>query len=355
MLDAPPGGRTVKRTKPPIRATIRTVATDAGVSVAAVSKVLRQAYGVSPELRAKVQASVAKLGYRPRPAARAMRGLTYTLGVVLPDIFNPFFSDIFAGLNTALERTQYRALFGISQSAHAIEEAVVELILDWQMDGVILVGPRLSAKEVAEIGKRIPTAVIAHHEPDAANFDTVNNDDRLSARLVVEHLLATGRKKIAFLGLDLGHLGDVSVISQREAGYRAAMDEAGLSKHEHVAFSGQTSRDIQLAAKHLLTSADRTEAIFCWTDFVAFEVLSVAKELGIDVPGELAVVGHDNTRSCELAQNSLTSVDQSGQVLGLQAARLLIERIKGRVQAEHFVIKPRLVVRGSSQRAQTGP
>src|SRR6478752_8205216 len=95
------------------RVTIKTVAADAGVSVAAVSKVLRDAYGVSDSLRARVQASMEKLGYRPHAAARGMRGQTYTLGVILPDIHNPFFSDIVAGINTALERTQYQTMFGI--------------------------------------------------------------------------------------------------------------------------------------------------------------------------------------------------------------------------------------------------
>lgn len=85
------------------RVTIKTVAADAGVSVAAVSKVLRDAYGVSATLRSKVQASIEKLGYRPHAAARGMRGQTYTLGFILPDIHNPFFTDIVAGVNTALE------------------------------------------------------------------------------------------------------------------------------------------------------------------------------------------------------------------------------------------------------------
>ena len=82
----------------------------------------------------------------------------------------------------------------------------------------------------------------------------------------------------------------------------------------------------------MLTSRGRPDAIFCWTDFIALEVLSIARELGLSVPGNLAVVGYDNTSYCDLAQNALTSIDQSAQVLGLQAARLHIERIKGRRQ-----------------------
>ena len=106
---------------------------------------------------------------------------------------------------------------------------------------------------------------------------------------------------------------------------------------------------MQIAARHLLQGREPPEAIFCWTDFIALEVLSVAHEMGLSVPGDLAIVGYDNTHYCDLAQNALTSIDQSGQVLGLQAARLLVERIKGRSKAEHFVVTPRLVVRGSSQ------
>src|SRR5262249_1613816 len=129
--------------KRPDRVTIRAVAADAGVSVAAVSKVLREAYGVSAELRSRGNASVAKLSYRPHAAARGMRGQTYTLGVLFPDIRNPFFTDILAGVNAALERTQYQPLLGISQSTAAIEIALVDAMIDRQMDGIIVVGPRL--------------------------------------------------------------------------------------------------------------------------------------------------------------------------------------------------------------------
>src|SRR5260221_4283600 len=176
--------------KPNGRVTIRTVAADAGVSIAAVSKVLNLGRGVSPELRSRVEASMAKLGFRPRAAARAMRGRTFTIGVLLPDIRNPFFSDVLAGVNSALERTQYQTLLGISQ-LHTIEMVLVDTMIDWQMDGLILVAPRMAPREVAGIATRVPTVIIGHHEPSATTFDTVNNDDRLGATLVVRHLAET--------------------------------------------------------------------------------------------------------------------------------------------------------------------
>lgn len=329
------------------RLTIRDVAEDAGVSAAAVSKVLRDAYGVSSALRAKVEASVKKLGYRPHAAARGMRGQTYTLGVLLPDLRNPFFADIMAGVNEALKRTQYQPLLGSGESAPTTERALVDAMMDRQMDGLILVAPRIDPAELEKIADHVPMVAIGLHVPQAVSFDTVNNDDAVGGQLAVRHLHDAGYRNIACLSLDhAGPYGEVT--THRETGYRQAMSDLGLSQRVRVVHTSQTAREIQMTTRHLLSSRQRPEAIFCWTDFVALEVLSVARELDLSVPGDLAVVGYDNTSYCDLAQNALTSIDQSGQVLGLQAARLLIERIKGRTTAEHLVVTPRLVARASS-------
>ncbi|SFV31654.1 LacI family transcriptional regulator [Devosia crocina] len=325
------------------RITIRDVASDAGVSVAAVSKVLRDAYGVSEALRAKVQASMDKLNYRPLASARGLRGRTYTLGLVFPDLRNPFFADIFAGVNAALERTRYQAMQGISTSASALVEAMI----DRQMDGLILVGPNENNERLNDIAKRTPLVVIGHHDIDGAKFDAVNNDDQLGARLAVRHLCQNGHSKIAMLSLS----APVStVINQRELGYRLEMTEQGLGGAINILRAPQVLRDVQLTIRKLLESKDKPDAIFCWTDLMAFEAISVATELGLSIPDDLAVVGYDNTIFCDFSQNRLTSIDQSGEVLGLQATRLLIERIDGRMQPDHFVVTPRVVARASSAR-----
>lgn len=332
------------------RATIREVAEDAGVSVAAVSKVLREAYGVSETLRDKVRASMNKLNYRPLASARGMRGQTYTLGLILPDIRNPFFADILSGVNTALERTQYQAMLGISQSAAVTEEALVESMIDRQMDGLILIGTTEDQATLTSIAERKPLVTVGHHASTQL-FDTVNNDDQLGARLVVRHLAANGFRKIAMLSLISA---SSTLIAERELGYRREMIEQGLGEHINVVRSGQTLREVQVTAHRLLENPERPEALFCWTDFIALEVISVATEMGMAVPQDLAVVGYDNTMFCDFAQNSLTSIDQSGELLGLQSARLLIERIRGRSEAEHFVVKPRIVARNSSRPRAVG-
>jgi DNA-binding LacI/PurR family transcriptional regulator len=335
------------------RVTIKTVATDAGVSVAAVSKVLRDAYGVSEGLRARVQASMQKLAYRPRTAARGMRGQTYTLGVLLPDLRNPFFADILAGVNQALERTQYQPLLGVSQSTEPMEMALIDAMLDRQMDGLLMIGPRMPLSAVEAVAHRIPTAIVGYHLK-ADYLDTANNDDVAGARLVVRHLAEGGYRRITMLTLALPP-NEVVVTFRREHGYREAMKDCGLGEHINIVAADQTAREVQTTVRHILQSRHRPEALFCWTDIVALQALSVARELGLSVPEDLAIVGYDNTSYCDLAQNSLTSVDQSGQVLGLQAARLLVERIKGREQGEHFVVSPRLVARDSSRAMGDSP
>jgi len=229
-----------------------------------------------------------------------------------------------------------------------VEQSLVDSMMDRQMDGVILIGPRLTRQAIDSLAHRIPLTMIAHHKPSAESYDTVNDDDVHGAELVVQHLIAGGYRNIAMLSLDPLTEDASQVTEQREIGYRRAMEQAGLKRYIKVLWAAQRPRDILPVVTQLLQSRGRPEAIFCWTDFIALEVLSAARELGLSVPGDLAVVGYDNTSWCDLAQNALTSIDQSGQVIGLQAARLLIERIQGRQQAEHFVVTPRLVARASS-------
>lgn len=325
------------------RVTILDVAEDAGVSFAAVSKVLRNAYGVSDSLRARVNASIKKLGYTPNTAARGLRGRSFVLGTIFPDFRNPFFSDILAGVASALERTSYQTYLGIERHSNA--RALIQSMIDMQMDGLLLVGSWESETYLSEVGQRVPIVTVGHHLPNASSFDTVNNNDRQSGRLAVQHLVQNGFKRVVMLSLDVQN---GTVIEEREAGFLEQMSELGHGDLARVHRAPQTLRDIQLAARTLLEGDQRPDAIFCWTDFVALEVMSVAKSMGLSIPDDVALVGHDNTMYCDFEQNSLTSIDQSGEQLGLQAARLLVERVEGRTESQHYVVQPRLVRRKSS-------
>lgn len=333
------------------RATIKDVAEAAGVSRAAVSKVLRNAYGLSDDMRTRVEAAMTALNYRPQTAARGLRGRTYTLGVVLPDMRNPFFPDILDGVISTLRSTSYEPLIGFRPSAEATEKHAIDTMLDHKIDGFLMIAPRLEESYLATVATSVPTVMIGRHDRDCG-YDTVNNDDRVGARLAVEHLISLGHRDIAYFGLEPTSAAPNNSTTLRTSGYRDTMAAHGLAENisifEGTHFRGE--RYDEDVARRILTSPRRPTAVFCWTDSVAFTLMAEALKLGIRIPEDLSVVGYDNSRLAELPQLSLTSIDQSGHLLGSEAMKLLIERIEGRRTDRHIILPPRLDVKGS-----TGP
>jgi LacI family transcriptional regulator len=329
------------------RVTIRTVAADAGVSVAAVSKVMRNAYGVSDALRLKVEASIEKLGYRPSVAARGMRGRTFTLGVLLVGIDNPFLPGIYQGIESVTEAAGYKIMVGVGAARTRTEVTLIEQMIDNRMDGLILVASQIAGETLEHYARQIPTVVVGHHEPAALGYDTINNDDQMGARLVVQGFVARGYRDIAFVTQSdqEDHLADVA--PQRELGYRRAMADAGLADRIRVFCLPQHGQPRDDVIRQILHSRDRPRAIFCWSDLDAIPLLSEAFRIGARVPEDLAVVGYDNSPMAELSMVDLASVDQDGPRLGKLAAEALFSRMNGRKVAEHILIEPRLVVRGS--------
>jgi len=329
------------------RVTIRTVAADAGVSVAAVSKVLRNAYGVSDALRLKVEASIEKLGYRPSVAARGMRGQTFTLGVLLVDIENPFLPAVYHGIEEVTETKGFKIMVAVGRACERRETQLLEQMIDNRMDGLILVASQIPSEVMERYARQIPTVVVGHHEPLALGFDTVNSDDRMGARMAVRALHQRGYRDIAMLGMDwdIHHQADVS--PQREQDYLAAMAELGLSDHARMLRVPQTDMPREDQLRRYLTAPDRPRAIFCWSDLDAVPVRNMAWQLGIRVPEDLAIVGYDNNPVVALPMIDLASVDQDGRRMGRVAAEALLTRIGGRTVAEHVLIEPTLITRGS--------
>jgi len=333
------------------RVTIRTVAEHSGVSVAAVSKVLRNAYGVSAALRAKVEASIAVLNYRPNAAARGMRGQTYTIGVLMADIKNPFFPELIDGIDDGLEGTQYVPLFGIGRGSTSVETTIVHALIDRQVDGLIMIGQRLTSEVVQTIAREVPIVVIGHHEPEATTFDSANNDDERGGAMAAEYLLAQGFRHPAMVTLGRIDLGGSDVSQRREVGFTRAMRAAGFADDMiRIAQAADSLADVTATVSALLESPNPPDAIFGWADYYALEVLSAVRTLGLRVPEDIGVIGYDNSGPCAFTQNDLTSIDQSGREIGRQSVRLLLERIAGRTTAEHFIVAPVVSARGSTRR-----
>lgn len=338
----------INPTGSPVRVTIKTVAADAGVSVAAVSKVMRNAYGVSDSLRQKVTASIERLGYRPSVAARGMRGQTYTIGLLLVEIANPFISEVVDGITGVLEPSNYKALIAMGHSATAIETSLIESIIDNRMDGLILVAPRMAGKTLAHFARKIPTVAIGHHEASAVDFDTVNSDDQRGVALAVESFVQAGHSDIAMLSHEDPEITPANVIYQRERGFLAAMQAAGLADHARIMHLPRSAPAHMAGIDAFLAMPARPRAVFVWSDLDAVLLINAAKMAGINVPQDLAIIGYDNSRVAALPLINLTSIDQSGQGLGALATETLMSRIAGRANAMHLLIEPKLIQRTSS-------
>ncbi|WP_431324144.1 LacI family DNA-binding transcriptional regulator [Rhizobium sp. YTU87027] len=327
------------------RITIRHVAKDAGVSVAAVSKVLRNAYGVSDILRHKVERSIEKLNYRPSVAARGMRGRTYTIGVLVIELSNTFLAGVIESANTTLSESSYKSLIGLGRSASPIEASMIESMIDNRMDGVLIIAPRISGKVLERYARQIPIVVIAHHEPQAQTYDTVNSDDWKGACLALEAALRQGYRDIAMLSYDLLDSPASVVAVQREMGYAQAMKQAGLQSR--VLRLPPVAMDRKVAINDFLTAQDRPRAVFVWSDLDAVPLINAARTSGVRVPEDLAIIGYDNSPFAAIPLVGLTSVDQNAAQLGRTAAETLMSRIDGREEVRHLLVEPHVEMRGS--------
>lgn len=328
------------------RVTIRTVAEDAGVSVAAVSKVLRNAYGVSDALRANVQASIARLGYRPNTAARSMRGRTHTIGILLVEMANPFLPGLVRSISETLASEGYKCLIGVGEKLLKMETTLIDSMIDSRMDGIILIAPRLAGKKLENYATQIPLVAIGHHEPGAALFDTVNSDDTEGARIAVRSLIEAGHRRIHMVTLEDSEDPELEVFRQRETGYLQAMQAAGLAANAKIIQIRESKPPLEIQLNEILESNEAT-AIFCWSDIHAVELYALARAKGLRVPQDLAIVGYDNSPVAALSVVNLSSIDQGSKRIGELAAKTLISRIAGRKFAEHILIPPRYVGRSS--------
>lgn len=333
--------------------TIVDVAKSAGVSVAAVSKVLRDAKGVSPRMREVVTRAIEELDYRPMVGARSMRGASYTLGFVVPGVFSPFHSEIYAGVTDELPGTPYRTIVALHPCVTGEDDRqAIQDLLARQVDGIILIEPMVPRAWLEEIARRTPVVVVARHDRSDV-YDSVMGDDELGTQLVMRHLFELGHRDIVHIA-NRG-AGDAEPDTPhgdwiRRQTYERMMVEAGLAEHVKVVESRFDDHSAYHSMRELLSSGHRPTAVFAGADDAAFGVLRALAELPTDAAMSIAVVGYDNTRFADHPNMSLTSVDQHGRELGRRAAALVLDRLATKRPAVQQVLQPRLIVRRSSVR-----
>ena len=328
---------------------IRDVAERAGVSVGTVSNVLNNPSKVSPASVARVLAVIEELGYVRNEAARQLRaGRSTTIGLIVLDVRNPFFTDLARGAEDEAARHSLSVILGNSDEDSAREAAYLDLFEEQRVHGVLIspfgdVGPRL-----ARLRSRGTPAVLVDRMSDDEHFSSVSVDDVAGGRLAARHLLDTGRRRIAFAGGPFG----IRQVSDRLAGARAAVDARPGASLEVIELTALTVVEGRRAGEALLTRpvGKRPDAVFAANDLVATGLLQALVMQGsMRVPDDIALIGFDDIDFASAAVVPLSSVRQPSQLIGRTAVQLLIEEAADPgLSPRQVVFQPELVVRAST-------
>jgi LacI family transcriptional regulator len=334
------------------KTTISDVAKEAGVSTMTVSRVLNGRGEISQETRERVQSVIDRLNYRPSSLARNLKTQrTHTIGLIIPDITNPFFPELVRGAEDIAAEEGFAVILCNTVRNAEREQKALELLEDKRVDGVILCSSGLSDEVLVPLLKQHAAVVVFDRILDKTIAGSVKIDDVYGAISATNHLLQIGRRRLALLAGPAYYLGS----KQRRYGFRVALETRGFKFDPGFEVACEPEEVGGLAATRLLLKKDpKIDGIFCFNDLVALGALDACSELGIKVPEQVAIVGFDDIRLASLMTPQLSTLRVDKLKLGRVMVQMLLERIKGGATANsEEVIRPQLIVRQSAPLPRT--
>lgn len=311
------------------RVTIHDVARLARVSPATVSKALNDAPHVSAEARERVRSAVDKLGYRPNTIARSLKQQrSHTIGLITDDLKGVFTTPLMLGVEEAASAEGFSVILCNSHGEAARERSHLQVLLDKQVDGVILLsGYRVRERSAPALALGgLPTVYLYQYTGEVA-VPSVIPDDRGGAEIGVAHLLGLGRRRIGFVNGPYHY----EATHHRLEGYRRALADAGLPFDPALARAGKWYESSGYELTHeLMALPDPPDAIFCAADSLAVGALDALHELGLDVPRDVAVVGFDDRSFAAHQRPPLTTVALPLYEMGRLAGEILLATVHGR-------------------------
>jgi DNA-binding LacI/PurR family transcriptional regulator len=330
-----------------MKPTIYDVAQQAGVSIATVSKVINRNGKISVLTRERVLKIMTDMGYVPNLVASALSSKkTYMIGLLLPDISNPYFAEMSRHIEDRAFELGYHIVICSTDNRIDKESDYLTFLQQKGVDGILL-ATGLAHPQSLEmlLERKLPITLIAREVPQTP-VNTVLVDDFMGGYLATEHLLQKGHRDIAII------VESMELASSRERlkGYRTALEEFGLPyREDHVTVSDFFISSGMEAAGNLLDDPLRPTAVFACNDLLAIGTIQAARARGLTVPDQLSVVGFDNTFLATVIDPALTTVGQPIRELGRQAVDLLHRQMLGEDQAkQRVVLLPELVVRSST-------
>jgi LacI family transcriptional regulator len=328
--------------------TIKDVARHAGVSPMTVSRVINGSASVSPSARARVEEAIAELGYIPSRLARGLSAQrTGTLAVIVPDVANPFFTLVVRGAEDVARRAGYRVILGDTRADLATEREVIEEMIAYRVEGIVIAPvsdrSRDQLRRLAKFG--VPFVLVDRTVP-GIDADAVLGDSIDGARQLVEHLLSLGHRRIGLIV----ESDDVSTARDRRRGYEQALEAAGFPLDSSLVAEGTVDPEGGSdGMRRLLALEERPTAVFTVNNLVALGAIEAAREAGLDVPDDIALVCFDDIAYASRLYPFLTVMDQPAETFGTMSTQLLLERIDRRgPERKHLVVLPgEFVVRRS--------
>jgi len=318
------------------------VAARAGVSVPLVSIVMRDAPGASAATRERVRRIAEELGYRPDSRARLLRSARSRLIGVVFAVQQAFHGDLVSGLYTAAENADYELTLSAVTPGRDERRAVTSLLQD-RCEALILLGPHAPTSYLADLATRMPVVVVARPVRHRA-VDVVRTDDAAGLGQAVDHLVGLGHTRIAHIDG-----GRAPGAAERRRGYRQALQRHDLTDSALILPGGLTEDDGATAARALLDAHALPTAVTVFNDRSATGVLDVLRSADIDVPGDMSVVGFDDSRLARLPHIALTTVAQDTQQLTSLAIARAAARLDGAsISERELVVPPHLIIRSTT-------
>ena len=334
------------------KVSLKDVARHVGVSIALVSYVINhkeKEARVGDEMVMKIRKAVIELNYQPNLIAKSLKsGKTNTIGLIVADISNPFFSNIARIIEDEARKEGYIVIIGSSDENAEKSQDLINVFFNRQVDAFIIAPAENTELQITELQKKNTPVVLIDRYFPKVKTDNVHIDNFRAAYRAVEHLAINGNKRIAMMGYDTS----LSHIQERKNGYKAALKDKGIRFRSEwfkdISYHN-IEKEVAIAMKELLALVPKINAIFFATNTLAVEGLKIIYKSGIRVPEDLAIIAFDESDAFDFFYSPLSYISQPLAEMGKKAVKLTIEKIRNNdTKYASIIVKEKLVIRKSS-------
>lgn len=333
------------------RVTIKDIAKLAGVSHSTVSRALSGSQEISEATRERIKQICEEQGYHTNAFAQGLsNNRSHILGLIVPDITNPFFAEISLALERYAHEHQYKLMLVNNCFKDVPVESLFDFLISHQVEGIFYACTQNDAAETAtHFSRTLPVVLLADsfYESEIEEIRTVSIDNFIGGYVAANHLLGLGHKKVIYVGYRSASISH----QHRYRGFQVAMEKAGIPFKTIENHKDHSSMEIGVQLGRQLFSEPLEEtAVFCATDAIALGVLRVADEMGLSIPEDFSMMGYDNIAYSSLPKIMLTTMDQNKKKLAEKAMDLMLESVESQetTRGRHIIIQPELVIRKST-------